>query len=200
MGRSGPTNSAQTLNLSYNAQNPGFGDAMIRKPRRPKSADQVIDFSAPMRVTKSPSGHSRRKKSQLDRLFGGLAGIALRLSRDEYVSGEDLATAIEARPGEPLPDIVRDYVCRYLRGKVKQKPGPQKSRTRTFVTETAVALEYERELRRLQAERRARGGRTAKGEPAPHEEAAIIIQKRYKSFAMMTPRRVANILSSRKYR
>jgi hypothetical protein len=60
------------------------------------------------------------------RLFGGLGAIEYRLSKGEYISGEDPAAAIEEDADQVLSDRVRDYLCRFLRGKVPKRPGPNK--------------------------------------------------------------------------
>jgi hypothetical protein len=70
-----------------------------------------------------------KKQTTIGRLFGGLAGIEYRLSIGDYVSGEELAVAIENDTDKILPDQVRDYLCRFLRGKVKKKPGPNRVTT-----------------------------------------------------------------------
>ena len=116
-----------------------------------------------------------------------------------YISGEQLAVAIEANPGRPLPDALRDYLCRFLRGKVKRKRGPKGSdREFRFLIEFLANNEYRKELRRLQKERKVRGRQAiAEGVLTPHEEAVRIIKERFRiRFVGVTPERVANILSS----
>lgn len=117
-----------------------------------------------------------------------------------YISGETLAVVIEANPGKPLPDRLRDYVCRFLRGKIKRKPGPKRAGAEfRFIVEFLAAQEYQKELRRLQKEPRIRGRKAlARGILTPHEEAIKIIKERFRvRFAGVSPRRVANIISSR---
>jgi hypothetical protein len=173
---------------------------MGQKPRRSlKNADKLEGVSKPTSATKSASGDARWMNS-IAELFSGMGAIEFRLSREQYVSRQELAGAIEASPSEVLPDKVRDCLCRHLRGQVKKKPGPKSPWATKELYEHLASIEYEKELRRLQAERKARGGRAVKGELAPHEEAARIIQRRHKYFRRMSPRRIANILSSRKYR
>src|SRR6202011_6240168 len=88
-------------------------------------------------------------------------------------SGEELAVAIEASPGVALPDGLRGYLCRFLRGKVKRKRGPKGlEREFRFVIELLATEEYQKELRRLQKERKFRGREAiGKGQLSPHEEA-----------------------------
>jgi hypothetical protein len=66
---------------------------------------------------------AQKSRTTIGRLFGGLGRIEYRLSKSEYVSGEDLAKAIESNPGEVLIDPVREYLCRFLRGQVKKNQG-----------------------------------------------------------------------------
>jgi hypothetical protein len=186
-----------TGNVNYHSRTILSEAPMSRRPLRRGHVDR--DLTELLSVTKSHPGGARPKKSTLD-VFAGLGGLALKISRDGYVSGEELATAIEADPGEALPDIVRDYLCRHLRGKPKKKPGPKKSDLHDFISEFFATMDYENELRRLQVERKTRGGRKIKGESAPHEEAAKIIKDRFKRFAMLSPRAIANLLSSRRSR
>jgi len=116
-----------------------------------------------------------------------------------YISGKELAGAIEANPGVPLPDALRDYLCRFLRGNVKRKRGPKGSeREFRFLIEYLANNEYRKELRRLQKERKVRGRQAiAEGVLTPHEEAVRIIKERFRiRFVGVTPERVANILSS----
>src|SRR5579864_6403358 len=82
-----------------------------RKPRRSLKADVVAGGATPaIQAKSSPASPAR---STIDAVFGGLGGIDYRLSTGGYVSGDDLAAAIEANPGDTLPDRVRDYLCRF---------------------------------------------------------------------------------------
>ena len=75
-----------------------------------------------------------------------------------HISGEELALAIEANPADPLPDALRGYLCRFLRGKIKRKPGPKRSqREFKFLIEFLAAREYRKELSRIQKDRKTRG-------------------------------------------
>jgi hypothetical protein len=126
-------------------------------------------------------------------------GLDLLATSGRFVSGEELAVAIEASPGVALPDGLRGYLCRFLRGKVKRKRGP-KGLEREFrlVIELLATEEYQKELRRLQKERKFRGREAiGKGQLSPHEEAIKIIKERFSvRFGNVTPARVANIISS----
>ena len=121
----------------------------------------------------------------------------------QYVSGEELAIAIETNPGQTLPEGLREYLCRFLRGKIHKKRGrKQTDKVIPWLREYVVAPAYKEILAQIRSERTARGQqRTARGSLAPHEEAARLIKERYGSlFPNASPKRIANILSSRKFR
>jgi predicted transcriptional regulator len=121
----------------------------------------------------------------------------------QYISGEELATAIETNPGEPLPEGLRDYLCRLLRGEIKRKRGRKKEdKVVQWLMEHVIAQAYQQVLDHIQAKRTYRGRqRIAKGELAPHEEAARVIKEYYPDvFPRASPKRIANILSSQKFR
>jgi hypothetical protein len=127
-----------------------------------------------------------------------------RLVKDgQNISGEEMAIAIKNNPGQPLPEDFRDYLCRFLRGKVKRTRGRKKEdKVVQWLTEHVVAPAYQQVLAHIQASRTSRGRqRIAKGELAPHEEAARVIKDYYPDvFPTASPKRIANILSSRKFR
>jgi hypothetical protein len=165
-----------------------------RKNKRPKA-------SVPPKVAKAPQADLRPTVDIIledcdPKSFTGLEWLA---TSGRYVSGEQLAAAIAANPGVALPDGLRDYLCRFLRKKIKQKRGPKRSEPEVqFLIEFMAASEYQKELRRLQKERRFRGREAiGKGELSPHEEALKIIKERFRErFGSVTPRRIANIISS----
>ena len=121
-------------------------------------------------------------------------------SNGHHISAEGLAVVIEANPGQPLPDGLRNYLCRFLRGKIKRKPGPKTSDAAfKHLIEWTAGQEYRKELRRLQKEARLRGREViGRGVLTAHEEALKIIKERFRiRFAGVSPRRIANIISSR---
>jgi hypothetical protein len=129
-----------------------------------------------------------------------LSGLDWLASGGHYISGDDLAGAIEVNPGRPLPDRLRNYLCQFLRGKIKRKPGPSNRGAEfTLLIELLAAEEYRRELQRLQKEVRVRGrDARAQGILPPHEQAIEIVKKRFSvRFSDLNSRRVANIISSR---
>lgn len=177
---------------------------MARIPAHRLSKRAMPAKSRARTLTGKPASASVSGK-EMDELFGrtSLTRIDRQAKDGRYFSGEELAAAIEANPGQPLPQNMRDYLCRLLRGQVKKKPGPQKKPLsynailNDVFDEVVLPLIYQEELQRFKDMRKAHG-RRIKGEPAPHEQAAESIKNRFKRFAMITPRRLANILSSRK--
>jgi hypothetical protein len=137
-------------------------------------------------------------ENTIDRIFGGLGGVEYMLSKGIYVSGVDLAAAIERDRDEVLSDPVRDYLCRLLRGTVKQKRGPKTDTTEKHFYRIIGPIVYREALRRRQAEYKTRGGRRGRGELAPNEEALNDIRQEFAYFRKMSPRRLANFLSSHK--
>lgn len=164
-----------------------------------------------MPAKSSPRAHSEKRaaasvpRPEVDELFGhmSLTRIDRQAKDGRYFSGEEMAAAIEANPGRPLPQHMREYLCQLLRGQIKKKRGPQKKPPtynailNDVFDEVVLPLIYKEELQRFKDMRKAHG-RRIKGEPAPHEQAAESIKNLFKRFAMITPRRLANILSSRK--
>jgi len=126
-----------------------------------------------------------------------LSYLDWRATNGPYIDGKELADAIAANPGQSLPDGLRDYLCRFLRGKVKRKRGPKRSYR--FGIELLAAETYEEELHRLQNQQRRSRGRDAigSGELPPHEEALRIVKERFGPwFGSISTRRIANIISS----
>src|SRR6266581_6029312 len=77
----------------------------------------------------------------LEGAFGDTSLSVLdRCVRDgEYISAQIVAAAIEANPGKVLPDSLRDYLCRFLRGEVKRPRGRKKSESPLLTLKTIMA-------------------------------------------------------------
>ena len=124
-----------------------------------------------------------------------------RATNGSYIDGKELADVITANPGQSLPDGLRDYLCRFLRGKVKRKRGPKRSDHKIRFGIVLLAAEtYREELDRLRSQPRRSRGRDAigSGELPPHEEAVRIVKKRFRPwFDSISTRRIRNIISSR---
>src|SRR5262249_47792656 len=129
-----------------------------------------------------------------------LSYLHWRAMNGSYIDGEELADAITANPGQSLPDGLRDYLCRFLRGKVKRKRGPKRSDHKIrFGIELLAAETYWEELYRLQNQQPRSRGRDAigSGELPPHEEAMRIVKERFRPwFDSISTRRIRNIISS----
>src|SRR5258705_462866 len=98
---------------------------MGRKPQRPTRKKK----QRPVKAENAPQADMRKTVDIIlqDCDPKSLTGLAWLAKDGRHISGEDLAVAIEANPSQPLPDVLRDYLCRFLRGKVKRKPGPNRS-------------------------------------------------------------------------
>lgn len=145
----------------------------------------------------SPSWTEEVTSSFDRRRFEALAELA---SRGEYISAEELATALEANPGTALPDALRDYLCRFLRGKVKRTRGRKKKHLVVATFELVAVNKYYEILAEIQRESNPRG-RAAIGKDRlpPHEEAAKRLQKMFPGrFGSMTLKSILNLVSSYK--
>jgi hypothetical protein len=123
-----------------------------------------------------------------------------RRARDgRFLSSKDLALVIEANPGRPLPDGLREYLCRFLRGAIKRKRGP-KSEGQYFnqTIEWLAAEFYRLVLAELQKSPRPRGREAiAKGIDPAHREAARLVKEQFPvRFGKMSLERIANIFSA----
>lgn len=176
---------------------------MARNPRqRPRKQSSLPKGPASPKAAEPPQTDMRRTVDIILEENGpkNLLAVEWLAANGRYISAEELAVVIEANPSQPLPDRLRNYLCRFLRGKVKRKPGPQKTDAKfKFLIEFLAAQEYQKELRRLQKEARPHGREAiAKGVQSPHEEAIKIVKERFRiRFGGVSPRRVANIISSR---
>jgi hypothetical protein len=123
-----------------------------------------------------------------------------RRARDgRYLSGNDLALVIEANPGRPLPDGLRDYLCRFLRGTIKQKRGPKREDRYFNKTVESLAADFYRSvLEELQKSPRPRGrDAIAEGLDPAHREAAQRVKEQFPvRFGKMSLERIANIFSA----
>src|SRR5450755_1744354 len=59
--------------------------------------------------------------------------LAASASTERYVSGRQLAFAIENNPGVALPDDFRDYLCRFLKREI-ELPAPDPTINERFTT------------------------------------------------------------------
>ena len=170
----------------------------MKRPLRQRSGEKDDEPTAPAR--RSPAGSTRVTMKDALKIIRqdweprSLKHLDWKAAERRHITSDQLADAIEANPDQPLPTNIRDYLCRFLRGSIKRKRGPQQSNAkRRSVIEFLMAEDYRKELKRLQMERRT--GR--REELSPHDRALEIIKERYKKdFGMISPKRLANIISS----
>jgi hypothetical protein len=134
---------------------------------------------------------------------GTFENLSRKLGRGEHVSGDELALALRSNPDVPVPPVVRDYLCRYLEGKVRKPRGRKPGGAVQLVRDADAAALYERYLSWLQRRKRRFG---LVGWPAlqcadwwqgpPHERAARMVARRW--FPNHTWEHVRNIVSSQK--
>lgn len=152
-------------------------------------------------MAKRGSAGPRATQQDMDRMFAkdSLLWIEWRVKNGEWISPGDLADALQAHPDEGLPAPVTDYLCRLLRGQVRKRPGPKTrwSASREILLEAARGT-YQEELLRQKQLRKATG--RSRGDVEPHAKAMAVVQKQFGIFRSISPRRLANILSSRNSR
>jgi hypothetical protein len=95
------------------------------------------------------------------------------IAEHEHITGPQLAAALRANRGEEIPDRLFDYLCSYLEGRVKKRPGPKKKTSLAAAARPIVALAtYDQFLREERAKPRARGRSRAGADEAAHLAAA----------------------------
>ena len=128
---------------------------MVRRPKA-SAKDSKPTASAP------PSAGTEPLSPTVEMVLADLGPESLeaadwRVKDGRYLSGEALALVIEANPGRPLPDGLREYLCRFLRGAIKQKRGPNGHRYFNETIEWLAAQFYRKALAKLQKSPRPRG-------------------------------------------
>ena len=134
---------------------------------------------------------------------GTLENLVRKLGRGQHVSGEELALALRSNPDALLPPVVRDYLCRFLEGKVGNPRGRKPGGALQIVRNACAPMLYERYLAWLRRRKRRLG---LDGWPAlqgarwwqgpPHERAARMVAKRL--FRNNNWEHVRNVVSSQK--
>jgi hypothetical protein len=123
-----------------------------------------------------------------------------RIKDRRYVSGTQLAAGLRANREKKIPDLLFDYLCRFLEGKIRKKPGPsRKSELVEVVTLVLARIAYEKYLKeeklkqkREGASRRSKGGAVI----PPHEIAAGKVKAEF--YRHVDYRHVMNLLSRKK--
>jgi hypothetical protein len=120
-----------------------------------------------------------------------------RIEEGEHVTGPELAAALRANPGKQIPDVVFDYLCRFLEGKASRRRGPARKNKPIDVFRLSHARilykEYLKEEKLKQKRERGARSPNVKAKMAPHEIAAKRIRDEF--FPHIDYRQVLNLLS-----
>jgi hypothetical protein len=116
---------------------------------------------------------------------GTFENLVRKLGRGEHVGGAELALALRSNPDLPVPPVVRDYLCRYLEGKVRKPGGRKPGGAVKLVRDVWAAGLYQQYLAWLKRRKR-RFGLTGWLElrcadwwqGPPHERAARMVARR----------------------
>jgi hypothetical protein len=133
--------------------------------------------------------------------------LAEHASKTRYVSGPELAFAIEKNPGVALSDELRQYLCRLLRGQVERAPRGRTNNERFNDTVQSMILrDYELfrreesqkrkegQKREVNQKRKASGSGKPRGEPPAHV-AIERLKKKYPRHLKAAPASIPNKLT-----
>jgi len=145
-----------------------------------------------------PDKSSRSIYELYDR--SGFPWLLRRLERDERPRGDEVAGVLEANEGTPIPPPVLEYICRLLRGEVRQKRGPKrKESAEDTVRATLAAVTYREKLREFTEEAaNAQTGTKSKDDDLSARERALqyVCDQFYRK-RNISPGRLHNLLSER---
>jgi hypothetical protein len=117
---------------------------------------------------------------------------------DHEVTLERVAAAIEANPTQALPDAMRSFVCRTLRGQPTHPRGRKRRSSSRKSAEASAAALYPIILRMMRKENRARGvTHVERGEVPLHQQVALTVG-RVTGLPDLTAERLATIISTKK--
>jgi hypothetical protein len=123
--------------------------------------------------------------------------LAEHASKTRYVSGPELAFAIEKNPGVALSNGLQEYLCRLLRGNVERPArGPTNSERFEEAVRAIILRDYRLILREVNRERKASARRKTRVDQPPHIEAAERLKKKYPRHFKGAPVTIANTLSA----
>jgi hypothetical protein len=124
--------------------------------------------------------------------------IEQRITAGEHITGPQLAAALKANRGKEIPEAVFHYLCAFLEGKCRKKPGRRSKRNESqhfavmFLAEFAYK-NYLKEERSKRKRQKPSGKVRARADLAAHEAAIKRVQREF--FNDSTPAHVANMLS-----
>ncbi len=124
-----------------------------------------------------------------------IGSLHRRAGKGDAITNPDLVRIIEAEPHLVPDEILREYVLRGLRNKLKAKRGRKRSTSR-MLRELYVLSLYDDLLPRLQARavrQKQKGIRKSRGDYSSAEYACALIANRV---GMATPEGVRNLVSS----
>jgi hypothetical protein len=128
---------------------------------------------------------------------GTFALIERKLARREFIDGTELALALRNNSDAVLPPAIRDYLIRWLEGKVKIPRGRKRGRATQQARAHLACILYEEYLAQFQEEARQRRdtshGKKLRSQPSPHECAAERVAREL--FPNHTPAYVRNLVS-----
>ena len=158
---------------------------------------------------KRPDGQpsAARRLRQEQRRAWALADYEQALGSGEPVYAEEIAELIEANPHTVTPTVLREYLCAFLRGQVKNKRGRKAhaSDPRLSITKISAGLDYARTCAWLRTRKKRhglRGWSCVREAPwwkgrAPHQIAAEMVRRRGLR-RLATPESVLNLISAGK--
>jgi hypothetical protein len=158
-----------------------------------KIGDVEVDF-----------GYAKRPKGLRQLLGpGSFGGVLRRLHDGDRPDGSHLALVLEANKDQPLPPALHAYLCRYLRGEIKPKPGPKPPSFSVDSLNAALAgilyIKAHRVFKKLKAraKRFRRKGVFTNPTPnkPPSELALDLVRRRMKRFQKLNNRALHNLLS-----
>lgn len=105
-----------------------------------------------------------------------------RIKEGEHVTGQQLAAAMRANREEKVPDVLFEYLCRFLEGKIRKKPGPtRKSGLVEAFKPIHAQIVYRKYLEEEKSKQKRENGskQGARTGMPPHEIAAKRVQAEF---------------------
>src|SRR5215212_177870 len=109
--------------------------------------------------------------------------LELQIKERRHVTGLQLAAALKANRGQEIPNVLFDYLCRFLEGKVRKRPGPTRKEGLREISKWIMAqCEYQNYLEEERLnQKRERSSRHSirRAASSPHEVAARKVRDRF---------------------